>query len=274
MDTAVAHPQKMYDEVDLEAFERQPQKRCNSFPAIERQSWVPEEKGYSPGETLLRSISLMCKTKDRCRLAAKLKLETAAQGIMTGTRTDDDDYDSDEDDRNNNVPTTYIENQCRIFNESMKDEVEVEFQRLKIYSLELQEELYTQERDYLVLRRLFFEKFGLDWTSGRWERFLLLEEAVSKLRDKVCAVEEKMCLLYAQMLSFLEYKQFVDNGGWQQEGDLNVWSLKGVAEERVIGFPSEMIHPISDTGSHGALEGGYVGQDGESGVPVKSTRVI
>ncbi|KAI1271620.1 hypothetical protein F5Y07DRAFT_404207 [Xylaria sp. FL0933] len=224
-------------------YENQLEKRCHSAPPITRERWVAKQKEYVPFEKPTRSVSVISRVRSdekKPLLAREFRpipfdtdsltpiTEEFGSSIMS---QEDGGYDSDAEDRRNGVPTTYSQNQLRVFRQERKVEVEKEFKALEVYDEQLSQSLCELEAEYMQFRREFVT-FDVDWTAARWQQFLTLEDVYFALQDEAFDVQNQMQHKSAQMLLFMDGPC----GGVRYEDEetgIDVWSLEGAAESRV-----------------------------------------
>ncbi|KAI0533352.1 hypothetical protein GGR58DRAFT_117270 [Xylaria digitata] len=227
----------MYSVPRSSSLESWPPKRCHSVPLGAKENRIAGEKLLVSDERPVRSISLTLKGRDHDSgswFAGEFTLEPLSEEPNGYIPSEADDYDSDDEDRRNGVPTTYSHNRCVPFRASMKQELEAEFRRLKLYADELSATLRSWEPSYKELRRAILGPFKLTWTASQWEEFFVLEDAFFTLQDELFTLQDKMQNVNAQMYLFLDYRNLPSSpdGFWSHNEDGSVWSTSGTTENR------------------------------------------
>lgn len=207
-------------------------KRCSSFPLMGSEGWVDLEKPHILGTKPARSISLASKVSDHQR--GRPQPEPGIRIPDGFTVPETDDYNSDEEDRRNGVPITYAQDEGGPFRESMKWELEAEFNRLKLYGEKLAATVHELEGGYQQLCEHLSATSTVEWTVSEEDEFLVLEDSFLNLREELCTVQDNMGHKHAQLCLFIDYTRPSSRRHHCVEGKgATFWSPDGAAGQRI-----------------------------------------
>lgn len=239
MDSAAKLRNQLDDPSMSGPFKIRAQKRCSTFPLVGSEGWTAQEGPHVLGTKPTRSISLLSRVRGHNKNRSHPEPAIHGPDDCALLKSDDAyEYDSDDEDKRNGVPITYAPDAGGPFRESIKQELEAEFNRLRRYGETLAATVREMEGGYQRLCELFLETdntSSVEWTVEEKEEFLVLEDVFLDLREELFAVQDTMEHVHAQLCLFLDHAQ-PSSGfrrSWLRDEDAIVWSANGAADQRV-----------------------------------------